>query len=346
MSLTELLQQKRELKATQTRVTNRKGEVFIESKEGTLQFVGQTANPEYFNQNGKTTFTPSWFSNGNWSKGQVTRPNPEIRQNIENLSFVTYNVWFAEQDREKRAQALIELLQRNPSDIICFQEVTNEFLKLILAHEFFRENYYCSDSSGYASITPYGVVMFVKLDLPIREFVLHPLPSNMGRRFLIAHFDLPNEKILLVCTAHLESMDNAEMRHEQLVNSVYPKLKYSESSQRATDYAVFLGDSNFCTFTNEFQNNVIKPGYLKDLWSTLHPEASNRESHTMVEESIVIDRVLYSPETISPLEISRIGVNPIYYRGENRGLPSETPNPDAVHPSDHVGLFAILNLSK
>src|SRR3990167_4006666 len=335
MSLLSQITQPR-LKSTETRITNRKGEVFIEKRlasgETVQEFVGQTNNPEYFNKS-----TPTELMGGKYEKEQWTT-NWEIPAPSEKnqLSFVTYNVWFSEQQWEIRAKALIGLLKRKNADVVCLQEVVPNFAKFLMENQFIRENYIVSDPSGWKTITPYGLLILAKINLGVKKFTSVMLPSNMGRRYLTCEIQLGENRKCKVATSHLESLANAEFRSEQLKNFIYPDLQQSN-----TDFQIFMGDSNFCTFTSEFSDNVLAPDYMKDVWKGFYPEASLSESRTMVEEALCIDRVLVS-KNIQPVAIERIGMEAICYDDahENYGLPDFQPS---VVPSDHCGLYSVVN---
>lgn len=335
------------LKPTITKVTNRKGQVYVEGKDGVLTLVGKTENPEYFETSGRTQYIPCIYNDNNWSKKEDSNPSDKpLRNTLASLSFITYNVWFAEQDQIQRAKALVELMIQYSPDVICLQEVTKPFLNVLLESSFFQENYCCSDSSGYKSITPYGVVIFTKLDLNILNFYVYPMASNMGRNAVAMELSVNNSKLILV-SSHLESLDNPEFRKIQLVDTIYPILSNEEFK-----YAVFMGDTNFDTFSDEFENNIASSAF-KDAWKTLRPSATKSESYTMVDEELVIDRVLFS-ENIQAKELVRIGCSPIYYEGENKGKPAfgeEIFHPKndvegAIVPSDHVGFYGVIELKE
>ena len=319
-----------ELKETVTKVTNRKGEVFEETKHG-IHRVGVTEHPDYFNRDTEITkYEPSYFVDGKWIEinYESSHTKPKFDQNLNNsISCITYNVWFDEKAKEERAQALLDIvLSKNP-DIICFQEVTASFLKIILENDEIRKQYCCSDTSLYRSITPYGVVMLCKLNVNVNYFNLVSLPSNMGRRALIMK-GMINSKPITIATAHLESMNNPELRHIQLVDNIYPLLPLDE-------YSIFMGDSNFCNSSDEYENNISKPGILHDVWSNLYPQSSLEDSKTMVDELLAIDRILFTPKTIHPESIEKLG----FEKTVNFG------NSEFISPSDHVGLFSVLKFS-
>ena len=80
---------------------------------------------------------------------------------VETLTTLTYNVWFAERERVRRTVALIECIKTVQADIICLQEVTGPVAAQIGRHPFIRENFYCNDPEGKAMLL-YGLLFLTK----------------------------------------------------------------------------------------------------------------------------------------------------------------------------------------
>jgi endonuclease/exonuclease/phosphatase family metal-dependent hydrolase len=77
---------------------------------------------------------------------------------------------------------------------------------------------------------------------PINLLGLHVMPTNMGRRFLMAELTLRTAAGTIkvrVGTVHLESLANAEVRSAQL-NIIYPLL------DNECENSFLMGDFNFC----------------------------------------------------------------------------------------------------
>ena len=71
----------------------------------------------------------------------------------ERLEIVSYNVWFDEQYFDERAKLVFDLIKG--CDIICLQEVTRKFMKLLRTESWVRYNYCICDSQ----FGNYGVVI-------------------------------------------------------------------------------------------------------------------------------------------------------------------------------------------
>lgn len=180
--------------------------------------------------------------------------------------------------------AFVELtsLQIQSSCLGLKQEVTESFLNIVLAHPWVRCHFLISDATG-STCVPYGVLLLVSVSHPLLcspMFRLHQMPSNMGRRLLVAEFSVSDHKpdcsaqlvssrgLFRVCTAHLESLDNSDIRLSQLEHTIIPELTSTADSfkppspasasssstllgddgqNRQLLAAIFAGDTNFGT---------------------------------------------------------------------------------------------------
>jgi endonuclease/exonuclease/phosphatase family metal-dependent hydrolase len=140
------------------------------------------------------------------------------------LRVVSYNVWFAKHEWERRCDGLIELLfGQEEADLALLQEATPRFLGRLLGDVRVRERFCISDAGDGASFHGhYGVVMLVRRTLPLPQLTFVELVSQMGRRGLIAEFGCgldrssDSSQTLAITTVHLESLNRAETRLEQL----------------------------------------------------------------------------------------------------------------------------------
>ena len=67
---------------------------------------------------------------------------------VNQLTFVTYNVWFDHYYRTERCAALLQLLRPLQPDFIALQEVTPPVLRQILAVPWIKDGYEASDEIG------------------------------------------------------------------------------------------------------------------------------------------------------------------------------------------------------
>eukprot|EP01126_Amoeba_proteus_P019056 TRINITY_DN19743_c0_g1_i1.p1 TRINITY_DN19743_c0_g1~~TRINITY_DN19743_c0_g1_i1.p1 ORF type:complete len:352 (-),score=63.53 TRINITY_DN19743_c0_g1_i1:198-1253(-) len=347
MSLLDQLKQKR-LKPTETIVRSRDGSRYVERiSEKVTQKLEKDPDDRFFemSESGKYNYNAWCHDGGKWKMlgGIQMHKKSEGKTFPSRFGIATYNVWFSKTDFQKRFKALMARLKKiqkdNGLEIICLQEVTAEFIQLLKEEEWLQNEYYCSDMSGYKSVTPYGVLILVHHSLPLSCFYSHLLPSNMGRKLMVAEFvDLNyKDKLWRVGTVHLESEQCWEIRKIQFTGNIVPILNENSCSNQ-----ILVGDFNINGFSDEQNMLDQNAPHLLDCWRHLNPLDQN--SCTMVEFPVRIDRILVHKACFSPISIERIGFFPVLV-GKNSGnelLPGETTDEDHIHPSDHCGLYAVV----
>lgn len=161
--------------------------------------------------------------------------------------------------------------------------------------------------------------MLSKLEL--QDMSLHTLPSNMGRRLLLAELCIQGEAEshkVKIGTVHLESRSQYQMRKSQL-DCILSLLKTSNN----TEHSFLMGDFNFCSDSFEERLNFSQHPEFRDTWPCLHP---HREGLTMPGMSR-IDRVLHQSHSFVPVAMQMIGTETIDESSTDK-------------PSDHYGLCA------
>lgn len=241
--------------------------------------------------------------------------SPLKNTSLDQISFVTFNVWFSPAFFEQRAEALFRIIDNLHPHFACLQEVTPRFVALLREQEWFQRDYVCSDAIG-TTVNPYGVLMLTRL--PVKRFVLHTLPTNMGRKLLVAE-TIVNGELFRVSTVHLESLQNPKYRKAQL-NLIYPIL-----SADGCRHSAVMGDFNFCS--ESVENANIHEDY-QDVWPTVHGTSDQAVEEGKTRGEQRLDRILVRSPSFKPSSIRKLGTEPIS---------DATPH---VFPSDHFGLFA------
>lgn len=172
---------------------------------------------------------PSYtFKDGKWQRFDGKESAAPIKNEMRCL---TYNVWFADNNKEERYPAIMQMIEDSDAEFVCLQEVTHTFMhQHLLPSETVRRKYFVSGNT----LPNYGVLILSKY--PAKYFEV-PFESGMGRSLLICEpTNMP-----AVATAHLESgSGNAECRKLQLRFSL-------KRLADAFEHVVFLGDCNFAT---------------------------------------------------------------------------------------------------
>jgi endonuclease/exonuclease/phosphatase family metal-dependent hydrolase len=261
------------------------------------------------------TFAPLAFTAEGWQE----EPHRERSGRVD-VRLLTWNVWFGGHMFDERRDALLAELGRRPPDVIALQEVTQELLGALLDEPWVRASYQVSRRT----IAAYDIVILSRL--PVRWMAEIDLPSEMGRRLVVAELACG----LTVATVHLESTrEEARARAAQL-RIIQPAL-----AGRYED-VVLVGDMNFVPDA-PIETAALDPTFV-DTWPALHPDNPGYTVDTDINTMRLqvrstpthkrIDRVFLRSPNWRARSIELIGTRPIA--------------PDGTFISDHFGLETVL----
>ena len=335
------------LRPTTVRVRKRDGTILTETRvEGGYEatVVGrEEEKPQYVRDQeaGISCLTPKVFcpSNNRWvpapaaaaiSEEAVTAATPGAAP----LKLVTFNVWFDKRRQERRARALLALVEREDAHFVCLQEVTPLFLGWLREAPWVRARYALSDAVGTTlrgSFT-YGVLLLVRRDVAWESCALHALPTRMNRAALVARATVAPGLAVRVATAHLESLDNAPVRDGQLA-LILDALRASpggaaEAADGVAEHTVgavlLAGDMNFDEGAGE-EARAVERGFA-DCWGAVPRTAADdalSDGCTMPYDDVTgrgsrIDRVFALERTaLVPCAMRRLGMDPLVDHDED-----------------------------
>lgn len=239
----------------------------------------------------------------------------------DELTFVTFNIWFGDHQATARYQAIVDLLEAHAPDVIALQEVTIAALDVFLAQPWIRQHYVHAAVAGEDFAT-YGLLILSRLPLSHARYT--HLPRSVGRGLLQAEVTV-NGHQLTICSLHLESGKAAsELRAHQLA-TVFRIVGPAEN-------AVLCGDFNLRN-----AESVRLPASYVDAWPTLRPFDEGFTEDTTVNlmlndskgkhRRVRFDRILVKGDHWVPTQIRLLGTAPI------------SPTLPRVFPSDHFGLL-------
>lgn len=261
------------------------------------------------------TFAPRRFTAGDWYDAPFVERSGPV-----DVRLVTWNAWFGGHMFEERCDALLAELERRRPDVIALQEVTSALLRALLGAPWIRAAYQASQ----CEVSSYDVVILSRL--PIRRVAELELPTDMGRRLVVAELACG----LAVATVHLESTQTeAGVRAAQL-RVIQPAL--------AAHYpdAVLVGDMNFRP-GDPLENAALDPSFV-DTWPALRPG----EPGYTVDTEINTMR-LQVRSTPTQKRIDRVFVRSARWRARTIELIGTRPiDPDGTFISDHFGLETAL----
>lgn len=120
------------------------------------------------------------------------------------MKILTYNVLFDKYDAAKictaqRIPHIFAILAESHADVICLQEVTAPWLRLLLKQEFVRKAYWVSDGPDCLTLQEYGQVILSKL--PFRASILQFSKMKM----CVVAESMVGANSLAVAAVHLSS---------------------------------------------------------------------------------------------------------------------------------------------
>lgn len=224
------------------------------------------------------------------------------------VKVLTFNIWFDLKARRVRTAALLTLLQQQPADVICLQEVVPDVARELIGG---LPGWTCSDPGDGSSLRSYGVMTLVAPGMDAR-FSFFNLPTSMERRLLVTY--LPN---LTVGNVHLESLANHPVREKQ--------LKICADKLREHDNALLVGDFNFDSERNytaphvPLENDCLKrhlPDFV-DTWPALRPTERGLTFNSAANpfhirsEQFRFDRIMCRLPNWRPVDIELVGQYPV-----------------------------------
>ena len=254
------------------------------------------------------------------------------------ICLVSQNVWFSHNARDERAKELVRQLRALSPDIVCLQEVTRDFMQVVLADPWVQETFWVTDPwcLQFDAASSYGLCCLSRFRL--NDLQSHRMPTRMGRYCQRLEFKLRGTSLVVV-TSHLESKGMGAP-HRQM------QLEYINAlGQSVGDNADFVlcGDLNFDGNSQDPLNaKLIETGSM-DVWATLRPDdkgftKDTSRNATLFESAGIdkherLDRIVLKPLGLFPLRIDQVGTDPFV---------AEDGREHFI--SDHFGLVAHLKM--
>lgn len=238
------------------------------------------------------------------------------------LTVATYNIWFNELHRQRRYQAIAELLSRERPDVMVFQEVTDAALDVFGEQAWIRQGYRRAAVVGDHT---YGMLMLSRL--PVQDCTYTRLPTRLSRGYLTARFTVNGRDLVIGCV-HLESGKAARAMRARQLSRLFRAVAGNPD-------VVLLGDFNL----RDTEDDALDPTY-QDVWPSLRPGEPGFTEDTSINlmrydmknkhRHVRFDRVLVKGQAWRPEGIRLLGLEPI------------APSLPRIFPSDHFGVLCRL----
>ena len=245
---------------------------------------------------------------------------------VNELRVVSWNLFFAEGYWVDRLHAGVGELMALDPHVICLQEVMERSLSYLLRLSWVRDNFVVSDGGGSGTLAPYGVVILSRI--PVKRFVIADLVTRMNRKLLVAELVVNSGEMLVVATAHLESLpESGSYRVAQLLDIHALLAAY----RGLASLVVLCGDTN--THDTYPENAALVSWPFVDLWSLLHPGedgyTQNGETNPMLASlkdssfQVRYDRVLFYEPSFEDLA-TLLSAPPLHVLGDSNESANQT----------------------
>jgi len=182
---------------------------------------------------------------------------------LESVTVLSLNVWFADRNKERRFERIIEVIEQTSPDFVCLQEVQLDFKAKLRLSKIISSTYYISNSNireqGINSMKAFGVMILSKWPC---EFINYPYTNTTQARSLLACQTILNGVQLIVATTHIESREDDLVRGEQVKEC----MKILDQHQNV----VLTGDFNF--EPTDTPQRMILPKFLDTYTQTPTPD--------------------------------------------------------------------------
>ncbi|CAF0914485.1 unnamed protein product [Adineta steineri] len=260
----------------------------------------------------------------------------------KHCQFITWNIHSDLIFTNFRYQAILKTLQTLIPDIICLQEVTFDFLNLLLNEIWLQDNNYYIIIMGtifdHNQKQSYGQLMLTK-NFHARAFSICPLylsddsssiKQQEAKKYIIARFGLNLEVTIDLVNLHLYNADEKRCQ----------ALEYFFKTMNMQNY-MLIGDFNFGDNHIKEQHLLEKYQYqIHDLWKDIYDieenpgytfdtsqsQASHRFDRYLLH---LLQNLSYSIEHLNMVGLDTILIDSI--------------NNKRMNQSDHFGLQLILN---
>mmetsp|Transcript_98236 Transcript_98236/g.256596 ORF Transcript_98236/g.256596 Transcript_98236/m.256596 type:complete len:268 (+) Transcript_98236:85-888(+) len=240
------------------------------------------------------------------------------------LRLLSFNIWFSQHEMQRRMHAIGDLIASTSPDLVALQEMTQDHWRVCLAHPAFKEfSWSQPERQGYYTLI--GSRSHFS-SAPLRR----PFEATlMGRDLLYATVEPPGLPLLVFATSHLESLDRAKVRREQMLEG-FGRLGTAPD-------VVWCGDTNI----NEGKDGPTSlPSGWQDAWTALRPQEGGYSFDVERNEMVP----LFDGWAVQ--NKARIRYDRFWVKSANYTLAAiemlDEPIDKQLWPSDHFGLLLTL----
>lgn len=232
------------------------------------------------------------------------------------IQVLSYNIWFANDNRIERLESLIATIAHLNPDVLCLQEVTPDVYN-ILKISLGNYPHYFPNNLNYS----YGSVTFSKIKFDEKnEYEFKS--SAMGRKLVITRIG-----DIVVANTHFES-EFRKNNAEKLLQ--YDTAKYILDDEYSKGYdIIFCSDTNILSFEEklffndeEWKDLWFEKGSFEDEHTYDYTTNNNLKNKNVGKYRSRLDRIIYKLNKCKPLKYTLV-----------KGISG------MIEPSDHHGVM-------
>jgi len=253
----------------------------------------------------------------------ISNKNTELSAPPSSFKIMTLNVLFDEWGGKiykphivcslERYQHQFKELEMADCDIITLNEVTANYVALIIQEKWVQNSYYISDISG-ETISGFGNLILSKF--PITELCLKSI-TKLLRPIVCAKISFQNTSIVVAAT-HLSARKENHERRQVQVQELAAFLEQDFSKEEK----IILGDLNYHS-----EDEIIPEGYI-DSWQSLYPSKPgitfNGTINTMLHEMWPLGRFYGFKDDIK-MRLDRVFLKTNYWKASEMNICFDQP---------------------
>ena len=249
------------------------------------------------------------------------------------ISMLTFNIWFVREKMRERMEALGQIVEDLKPDILTFQEVTRDNLALLQNQRWFAR-YHLIPPDVYGEGAYFVVILSV---FPVSKWHSYSFKNSpLNRKLITAETKnaVPSSTStrFVIATTHLEHSGNlAKLREEHLRESLKILSTYEN--------VCVMGDMNI---EAQFDGDIILPKPWIDAWLVL-PGNTNSNGYTWDQSKNSFIRK-FGESTLKD-RLDRVFCKLSDFEVKEMKIMGDKPGKSDILPSDHFGLFTVIELS-
>lgn len=268
-----------------------------------------------------------------------------VREESKEISVLSLNLWGRKGPYEDRVSRIDEWLKCLEPDIVGFQECLRIDYSDEVTCKLHKLGYYTAFGQALSKAPGRGFGNLIASRWPIikKEILKLPTPDDIESRIAITSIiQTPYGKLCLICTHLTWEPELINVRNQQITKI---KKYVSEHCRVLEIPPVIVGDFNAEPLSPEIKSLTNRNGpngttYYLDAWNTagdgspgITKSASIGYKHTDFSSDRRIDYIFVGASSHQWQEYNRISSCSIVCNDKRNG----------VWPSDHFGVFAIIN---